>query len=115
MVREGLWEGASHAEGRASYAEERARTVAQSITWEVLGGSSAGRDMVIIANNTEPSLFAHTLNIIHPSLHLILPVTLLPPPWYQKAVAEALYPRSGQSSKEPGVTPRQPGLQNLLT
>lgn len=73
MVREGLWEGASHAEGRAYYAGERARTGAQRITWEVLGESSAGRDIVIITNNTDPCLCAGTLNIIHPSLHLVSP------------------------------------------
>lgn len=50
-------------DGKVSYEEKRVRTVAQRIAWEVLGGSSAGRNIVII-NDAEPCLCAGSLNTL---------------------------------------------------
>lgn len=72
---------------------------------EVLGGSLAGRDMAIMMN-TEPCLCADTRNMLQPSLHLILTITLLPFRNIKKQWLRHFF----QLVKEPGVTPRQPGL-----
>lgn len=42
---------------------------------EVLGGSLAGRDVAIMIH-TEPRLCADARNMLHPSLHVILTITL---------------------------------------
>lgn len=72
---------------------------------EVLGGSLAGRDVAMMIN-TEPCLCADTQNMLHPSLHLILTITLLPFHNIKKQWLRYFF----QLAKEPGVTPRQPEL-----
>lgn len=68
------WRGRSQALlRRVSCAEESG----PEKNMEVLGGSLAGRDVAIMIN-TEPRLCADTRDMLHPSLHLILTITLLP-------------------------------------
>lgn len=70
---------------------------------EVLGGSLAGRDVAIMMN-TEPRLCADTRNVA-PLTPFSPHVTLLPFRNKKQRLRHFF-----QLVKEPGVTPRQPGL-----